>query len=193
METLGNFTWWAAVCFLLALGAMALYMGRYFSAVICDIAAASYLLVLGLGICGIGLVEVYNLCVANGHGTHETLDSKKKKGSKAVSIGRVFFGGGVVLCLAIANVSVYFSNTCERTSGESAAIKLDLKYFNTLYDALRTVVSILDFACLILVLTFVWTKCDATGGDESGTHEENERLTKPETNRSAMEKHHMET
>jgi hypothetical protein len=188
METIGNLGKWIVVCFLVAVSALALYMGRYFSSVICDIPAARYLLLLGLGVLGLMLVEMYSMCVVNGHGAHETLDSKKPKGSKVVSIGRTALGFGFVLCLAIVNVSMYFSNTCERTSGESAAAKLNLQNFRTLYEALRTILSILDFMCLILGLFFVWKKCDDVSGDEAGTEEE--RLPLAETNRSAMEAHH---
>eukprot|EP00946_MAST-07B_sp_MAST-7B-sp1_P000399 g399.t1 len=193
METLGNLAKWVVGICLLIFGCLCIYSGRYFSSVPCDFPAARYLFLFGLGTVGMLLVELYAACVVNAHGAHETLEAKKPKGSKVVSIGRFVFVGGLLLILMIVNISIYMSRTCQRTSSESSSAKLSIRLFTTLYDAIRTLVSSMDFLFLTTMLYFIWRKCDDVDEEEEEGDADEEKALLPETSRAVMEAHHAES
>lgn len=192
METFGILGKWLLLVLSLAFCYVCIYCSTYFTDAACDIPASGYLMVLGITTCFLCLVELYNMCAVNKRDAYAPLDSQKQKGSKIVSIGRMVFGLGLFLSLIVVNISVVFSKTCRRTSGETAALKLNSIFFRTLYQSIVTATVTLDLALLIFLSSFCWTKYNkSTGEREADDTEEKQHLM--ETTRAGMEAHHAKT
>ena len=172
-----------------AFGYVCVYCSRYFSNVACDFPASRYLMALGICTVFLGLVEMYNMCVVNKRDAYAPLDSQTSKSSKIVNIGRMVFGLALLLTLTIMNASALLSKTCRRTSRETAAVKLNRRFFKTLYESTTTLTLILDLTLLAFMSCLSWRQCkDGSSVDEADDSEEKQHLM--ETTRAGMEAHH---